>query len=572
MLVGTLLLGACSSSGGSAPVSAADAGGPIPGTGTPTPDAGGISDAADAPEGLACEVADAGTLPGITHATPPDTWIIDAASVLADAGPYRVRSFDACAATDDGEPSACADTIDYVDGTGRARRLPYRVTAPRDLPPGATKRPIVVGQHGGGPNPKGQRAYSNLAQLLASHGFVVVQTAVMPTCDTNQCRDGSPERAKYCALFGQMPGADCNAMNTMYYSRPNDFKATLDALPRVLRTVDALAGTRSLGLAALADPRNVAVMGHSAGSNGVLSLAGGGFDYVRTPAGTDVDQRDRFPSAFVALGPNASTSDGGRGWDATGFAKLAADVPMLFVTGSRDYAVDVAACERPEAFMAAGPGHKWMQYTLGGTHASIALNDEDDPAADQLAASWSPDRCAPRTSPSRGGDTFGPAGGAAATTTALESAIFSATARPLVSFLRAELEGDSASRDQLAAAPENTGTLAGFDFATTHLERRGRASPSAKILAPRSVRVSGDCGGAVLATLVRRGVQGEIAVQVDGLPAPATARAITVPAGSSAARIAIDRAGAPAGEYRVRLNGSASEGPVLGTEIRVRFP
>src|SRR5262249_22829517 len=114
------------------------------------------------------------------------------------------------------------------------------------------------------------------------------------------------------------------------------------------------------------------------GTSGVPSLAGGGFDYVPTSAGTDVDQRDLFPAAFLAFGPQSSSTDDGHGWDAAGFSHIAADVPFLFLTGSRDYAVDVPACERPQAYFAGGANGKLLHYIIGATHASIPLNDEDD--------------------------------------------------------------------------------------------------------------------------------------------------------------------------------------------------
>ena len=88
---------------------------------------------------------------------------------------------------------------------------------------------------------------------------------------------------------------------------------------------------QSLGLVTLADPTRVALMGHSAGTNGVLSLGGGGLDNVATSAGTDVEQGDRFVAAFAAIGPNASSSDD--------------------------------ACDRPQAFLAAGCGWRELRPT-----------------------------------------------------------------------------------------------------------------------------------------------------------------------------------------------------------------
>ena len=298
--------------------------------------------------GPACVVTNAGTLPGIVHAAPDPAWITDTAYPFSGGGPHLVRQFDSCFGTDTGDPTVCVDTIDYVDDGGQTRRLPYRVTAPRDLAPSTGPRPVIVFQHGGGANVTGHRAYDNLVTLLGSYGYVVVQTAVIEACPAGGKCLNTPQRDAYCAVYGQVPGADCNGMNLNYFNRPRDLAATIDALPRVLASIDQKAGTRSLSLATLADPELIAVSGHSAGTNGVLSLAGGRFDYVATTAGTDVDQRDLFPTAFVAFGPNAPSSDSGRGWDAAGFSFIPAGLPMLTLTGGRDYAVDVPACDRPD--------------------------------------------------------------------------------------------------------------------------------------------------------------------------------------------------------------------------------
>lgn len=521
-------------------------------------------------QSAACLSEDLGLLPGVTHQAPLPGWISDEAFPLPGGGPHPVRLFDPCAGTDTGDPGVCADTIDYVDQAGQTRRLPYRITAPRDVSPESGRLPVLLFQHGGGPNPKGQRAYRNLVRFVASQGFIVVQTAVMPACGNSSGCAGSPSiRAAYCAVFGQTPGPDCDQMSIMYFNRPNDFRATLDALPRILRTVDGLAGTLSLRLADLADVQTVAVAGHSAGTNGVLSLAGGGFDYVATAAGTDVDQRDLFPAAFLAFGPNATTSNNGRGWDAMGFSRIAPSVPFLFLTGSRDYAVDVSACERPQAYFYAGSGGKLLHYELGATHASVPLNDEDNASVDLIAAGHTPDHCAPLTSPVRGGDDFGPA--SPETTTPLELAIYSGTEGILLPFLRAALLGDAAAAASLAAAPEDTGSLSTFDFASTHLERRGSAGPSIKVLSPRAVQVGGGCGTSVPLRLLRRGSDAAVTLVTTGLPPPALATAAPIAAGSTMSSLVIDRAGAPAGTYVVRVTGQADGVPVLGTELRVQL-
>lgn len=505
-----------------------------------------------------------GVLAGVTHAQAQAGWITEVSSAVASAGPYAVRLFDSCFGTDVGEPSQCSDTIDYVDGAKIARRLPYRVAAPVGFSASAGRRPVVLFQHGGGPNPKGQRGYTNLVKLLASHGYIVVQTAVMPSCAAGACSAESAERLAYCQVYAQSGGSDCKEMNLMYYNRPNDFKAVATALPRVFRTVDFLAGAEmSLGLSSLADPTRIAVMGHSAGTNGVLSLGGAGFDYVSTPSGTNVDQRDRYFSAFLAIGPNSSSSDNGRGWDAEGFSKISDESPFLFISGSRDYAVDVAACDRPLAFMSARPGNKYMQYTVKATHASEALNDEDDATVDKLAAKWTPDRCAPQTSPARGSDTFGPAkADGTAATTPLEKDIYSSTASVLLPFLAAELSGDSAALATLQAASD---APASFNFGATQFLKRGYA-PDIKVLAPRTMVLSAECSAGLPVSLLRRGDSGVVELSVEGLPAGASSAPVRLDEKTSEAKLQIARGSADPGTYRVQVIGS-SPAKITGTEI-----
>lgn len=89
---------------------------------------------------------------------------------FAGAGPYAVRFFDSCSSTETADPSVCTDTIDYTNLADQTRRLPYEIVAPIALPPDASRRPVIIFQHGGGPNSSGQRtnAYGNLVRFLAS--------------------------------------------------------------------------------------------------------------------------------------------------------------------------------------------------------------------------------------------------------------------------------------------------------------------------------------------------------------------------------------------------------------------
>ncbi len=521
----------------------------------------------------ACVVEDAGVLPGGAHVAPSGAWVTDATFTLAGGGPRAVRAFDSCAGSVTGDAAQCIDTIDYVDRAGQTRRLPYRITAPRDIAAGGKRLPVVLFQHGGGPNPVGQRAYDNLVGFLASNGYVVVQTAVMGACGaTSGCANAPQVLSAYCGVYGQALGADCSLMNIMYFNRPNDFRATWAALPRIFSTIDGLAGNQSLSLATLADPELVAVAGHSAGTNGVLSLAGGGFDYVATPAGTDVNQAALWPTAFVAFGPNASSSDNGRGWDTAGFSHILPNVPFLFMSGSRDYAKDVPACDRPQSFFAAGLGAKFFHYEVGGTHASIPMNDEDNATVDANSQLWTPDRCNPNTSAVRGNDDFGLSRNMGASATALELSIYGSTQTSLLSFLDAELKNDPVNQTALNALPENTETFANFSFSTSSFERRGKAGPDVKLLGPSALTVGGNCGNVLTLRLFRRGLADAVTLQVSGLPPPAQATVQGGAASGDEATISIERGGAPAGQYTLQVTGSAPGGPVLGTDVLVNFP
>ncbi|MBC7794201.1 MAG: hypothetical protein H7Z43_10880 [Clostridia bacterium] len=517
------------------------------------------------PAGPACVIVDSGIVDGVTHGLPVLGWAADVAPPASIAGPHAVREFDSCFGTDTGDPTVCVDTIDYIDPIGVTRRLPYRVTAPRDL---AVRTPVLVHQHGGGPNPSGQRAYDNLVRSLASFGYVVVQTAVMPGCGTSNC--GSlTAKEPYCAFFGQFESSDCEGFNVMYFNRPRDFAATLDALPRILANVDQLAETLSVDLATYADTSRVAIMGHSAGTNGVLSLAGAGFDYMSTVAGANVDQRDWFPSAFIAFGPNAHSSDNGRGWDTNGFASIAADVPFLFVTGSRDYARDVPACDRPQAFFEGNSGWKFMSYAPGTSHSGASLGNEDNLTVDTIAEDyWTPDRCSPDTYATRDGNDYGTND----STTALETDVWFQVSSSVLSFLKAAVNDDSDARSALAATAVSAATIEGFDWTSTRLERRGEVAPVMKIVSPRGVTVGGaSCGGSVFVELLRRGTSASVTLSVEGLPAGASAVTTGYAPGAVEAQIVVERGTAVVGDYRVRLVGASAEGTVLGTELTLRL-
>lgn len=249
---------------------------------------------------------------------------------------------------------------------------------------------------------------------------------------------------------------------------------------------------------------------------------------------------------------------------------IAPGLPMLTLTGARDYAREVPACERPTAYVSSGPGNKLMHFSASGTHASVALSDEDNATVDFIASEyWTRDRCT-QTSALRGTDDFGPM--SPKTTTALELELYAALAAAVIPFLQAVLDGDAGAGAMLAATPEHVGGLSTFDFATTRLERRGAIGGIAKLLSPRGVVIdSAECGNEVSLRVLRRSMTSSLSLDVTGLPSPATVAVSAVAADATTATMIISRNGAAAGTYLVRVTGAAADGLVLGTQLRVTF-
>jgi len=202
--------------------------------------------------------------------------------------------------------------------------------AVRDAKRAADAFPLVVVSHG---YDNASVLFSWLTENLASKGYVVaaIRHADPPITDN-----------------ARFPEAVLN--------RPIDVAFVAQALQR------------SLGDEGLVDPDRTALIGYSMGGYGVLSVAGAARnDALRVPG----------IKALVTLAPAGA---GFAGWGADGLAAIA--VPMLLISGDRDFTVDYATGART-FFDQAVNSNRYLLTFRGGGHR-IGLGPAPEGMRDRL--------------------------------------------------------------------------------------------------------------------------------------------------------------------------------------------
>ena len=241
--------------------------------------------------------------------------------------------------------------------------------------------PVVVFSHGSG----GLRQQSaSIVETVASHGFVVVAA--------DHAGNTAIDR-----LLGTETGVDVTARN-----RVLDVGLLLDELD-----AGRIAGD-------LADPEQIAVMGHSFGGFTALAAAGG-FEDIPTDPRVD---------AIVPLAPASSRL--------TDEALSSIDIPMLIVTGSDDATTPVEDQSTRPLGLATGPAT--LVEIDGGSH-EVVTNICDILTAVSAPGAEVPDGTV-EAAQSLAGETCDP--GAAVDV----AQAFDITERYAVSFLRRHLAGD----------------------------------------------------------------------------------------------------------------------------------
>ncbi|MCC6537806.1 MAG: hypothetical protein IT162_09670 [Bryobacterales bacterium] len=232
----------------------------------------------------------------------------------------------------------------YTDITGYPRRTEITVRYPEGKP---GLWPVLIVAHGGGDGRNdvgGSRgAMEQWGEWGAQHGYLTIALAFRAR--TNE------ERDRLCAHL-KMDGDECGAFEGPSWDRPFDMQAVLNELERLQRE-----GTIRVDL------QRIGVLGHSAGSSGVLSIGGMGrvFNGQRfVGPGYFIDPR---PRAVVALSPTSSgfsyTFDTSFNDRSTSWSTV--DRPVLFASGKGD-AHEQAPHGRRIGFGHAPPGDKFLLW------------------------------------------------------------------------------------------------------------------------------------------------------------------------------------------------------------------
>ena len=182
----------------------------------------------------------------------------------------------------------------------------------------AGPRPVVIWNHGGNPSPKGRKRSKEWGNTLAAAGYVVIHPSrtLIP--------DPTPFITE-CEAVGLNTPDECAYWVTQYRYGPQNIHYLIDNLALIEALDPALAG--------MIDETKIIVGGHSAGSTSVLASAGAWQKWV--VGGTQYDERDDRPIAFIASGPQGPVYAG----FASGFQSASYDGierPFLFITGAGD--------------------------------------------------------------------------------------------------------------------------------------------------------------------------------------------------------------------------------------------
>jgi predicted dienelactone hydrolase len=228
------------------------------------------------------------------------------------------------------------------------------------------KLPLIVFSHGFG---AGEQAFGPVSDNWASHGFVVVHPkhadaamgARLRGGDTKQAI-GESDEAKKSALRekvremlreGRTSGGGFSSPD-LAAGRVADVVAMLDGIAQIEKAVPALAGR--------IDRERIAVAGHSFGAATTLLIGGA----TTGSGGAEKSHADPRVRCLIVFSPSGA---GEYGFTEASWAKL--KLPMLFVTGTRDFRPGRPIEWRREAFDHCAQGSKYLLILDGATHFNL---------------------------------------------------------------------------------------------------------------------------------------------------------------------------------------------------------
>lgn len=249
---------------------------------------------------------------------------------------------------------------DWKDAS-RDRTVPVRIWRPEQPAPAESRHaapfPVIILSPGLG----GSRStYGYLAHHLASHGYVVV-TLTHPGSDTRDFGGRIVRRVRD-GLLGE--SAPVSRPMDLLLDSVND-AANLRNRPRdVSFALDRIAAHPVL--ATQADLKRVGVAGHSFGAHTAMCVGGMAVDVPDAEACSFRDPRVKAVLPMSPEGPGAMGIRKGA-WDS--FA-----VPVLFLTGTRDYGANAAsAAWRRSGFEGVRGVDDYLVTIAGAGHMAFAM-------------------------------------------------------------------------------------------------------------------------------------------------------------------------------------------------------
>jgi len=265
-------------------------------------------------------------------------------------------------------PIKVFDNYTVTDPKRNNRKFPILIRYPANAP---GPLPLVVWSHGGDANSNGHHLNERWGITLASAGYVVIHIAhVDDKFDT------------HCAPL-KIPASECEpadfrgevskggTLSGLFYNRPRDSIAVLDDLDNIERAANLKFDRARIGAG-----------GHSAGTNGVLSLAGAVLDV--SPSVHNLTSADPRFKVFLVNSPQGV---GYLGMTQNSWDKITA--PVMVATGAGDTTPGEQAKDRLDPYKYMPAGDKYLLYidSTNASHGTFALGDDGDASLKPYIAS-----------------------------------------------------------------------------------------------------------------------------------------------------------------------------------------
>lgn len=228
--------------------------------------------------------------------------------------------------------------------------------------------PVIIFSHGyGGSN----RAYTAMTEYWTSRGYVcikpnhadagAIREALAPVIEERRQERRSRRQQEVAPQPAGPPPPDPESIwkgqtEADYRNRAQDVTLIIDSLSTLEQKYPELKGRM--------DAARIGVGGHSYGALTTMMAAG----LKLTKNGTFIRVGDARVKAGVAMSPQGTSADIGTSADSWSDVRI----PMLYMTGSRDYGAEGQDPEwRRQAFQNSPPPEKWLVWIEGATHMSF---------------------------------------------------------------------------------------------------------------------------------------------------------------------------------------------------------